>query len=286
MNLSKANILLTGAAGGIGWMTARELGRAGAKLLLTDVQAHPLSHLTAELCAQGITAEYVEANIADEADRNLLVERALRRRVNTLINIAGINPFGWLSEQSAAQIERVFQINTIAPVLLCRLMLPVLEKADSAHIVNVGSAFGAIGFPGFTAYSASKFAVRGFSEALRRELADTSIRVHYVAPRATRTALVTDRVHAMNVALGVAMDPPEAVARAIVKALQRERRELAIGFPERLFAKLNGLIPALVDRALGKQLATIRHYASATQAISRDAARRPTTVNSLQEKLQ
>ena len=154
-------------------------------------------------------------------------------------------------------------INAVAPMLLCHALIPLLAQRAHAHIVNVGSTFGSIGFPGFCTYSASKFALRGFSEALRRELADTPIRVHYVAPRATKTALATSRVRAMNKELGVGMDSPQTVAAAIVDALRRERRETFLGVPERLFAKLNGVLPGLVDRSLRKQLAVIRRYATA-----------------------
>jgi len=272
MKLSEARILLTGAAGGIGSATARELGRAGAALLLTDIHAPALQELEAELRDEGVEAEAIAANVATADDRDDLVSHAAKMRINTLINVAGVNPFGWLANQSEADIELLFHINTVAPVLLCRAMLPVLAGNGPAHIVNIGSAFGSIGFPGFSAYSASKFALRGFSEALRRELADTEIKVHYVAPRATRTQLVTDRVQAMNAELGVAMDPPQTVARAIAMTLSTERREFAVGFPERFFAKLNGLLPAVVDRAFAKQLPTIRRHATAS--VARPAAAR------------
>lgn len=266
MKLNEARVLLTGAAGGIGSATARELGRAGAALLLTDMQAPALQELEAELRAAGVEVEVIAANIANADDRGSLIAHAAEMRINTLINVAGVNPFGWLAAQSEAEIELTFRINTVAPVLLCRAMLPVLAGSGPARIVNVGSAFGSIGFPGFSAYSASKFALRGFSEALRRELGDTKIKVHYVAPRATRTPLVTDRVRAMNEELGVAMDSPQTVARAIAMTLDTEQRELAIGFPERFFAKLNGLLPAVIDRALAKQLPTIRRHATASMA--------------------
>jgi short-subunit dehydrogenase len=286
MRIERATVLVTGAAGGIGSATALELGRQGARLLLTDLPGDAVTPLLSELHAAGVEAEFVPGNLADRDDRSRLVARAAALRVDTLVNIAGVNPFGLLAEQSAEELERVFLINTTVPVLLCREMLPVLGARDAASIVNVGSAFGSIGFPGFTAYSASKFAIRGFSEALRRELADTNIRVHYLAPRATRTRLVTDRVREMNEALGVAMDPPETVARAVVRALRDNRRELAIGAAERLFSKINALFPALVDRALRKQLPTIVRFASTTAA--KNELRRPQSsrLNPLQERPQ
>jgi short-subunit dehydrogenase len=261
MKLTDARIVLTGAAGGIGSATAARLAQAGAKLVLADLKQEPLDRLAAEIGKQAVL-EIVAADIASDAGRAALVAAARRHEADVLINAAGINPFGLFTEQSPREIGLAFSINAVAPVLLCHALLPVLLERPRAHIVNIGSTFGSIGFPGFAAYSASKFAVRGFSEALRRELADTNVRVHYVAPRATKTALATDRVRAMNAELGVGMDTPQQVAAAILCVLRDERRELLLGAPERLFATLNALLPALVDRSLRRQLAVVRRHAS------------------------
>lgn len=263
MKLATARVLLTGAAGGIGSAVARRLGRAGGSLLLTDIAAGPLDSIEGELARDGVRAASLVANIAEPAGRAAVAERAREAGVDVLINVAGINPFGLFGEQSADEICRAMSINAVAPMLLCHAMIPVLAAGGApAHIVNVGSVFGSVAYPGFAIYSASKFAIRGFSEALRRELADTSIRVHYIAPRATRTALVTDTVRAMNEELGVGMDSPETVAASIERVLRTERIELVLGLRERFATKLNGVLPGIVDRALRKQLPTIRRYAA------------------------
>jgi short-subunit dehydrogenase len=262
MKIGNATVLVTGAAGGIGSSVARRLGSAGAGLLLTDFRAEPLETLAAELRGQGVDASAIPADLGSGGDRARIAAKAAELGVDVLVNVAGINPFGMFAEQSAGEIEKAFAINTVAPILLCHAMLPVLARNAEAHIVNVGSVFGSIGYPGFAAYSASKFAVRGFTEALRRELADTPIRFHYVAPRATRTALSTDSICAMNEELKVAMDPPETVAAAIESSLRRSRRETCLGRPERLFALINSILPSLIDRALRAQLPVIRRYAS------------------------
>ncbi len=142
---------------------------------------------------------------------------------------------------------------------------PLLRRQPRALLVNLGSTFGSIGYPGFTAYCASKFALRGFSEALRRELADSQIKVLYIAPRATRTAMNSADVVAMNNELKVEMDDPQEVARQIVHAIATEREELYLGWPEKLFVRLNGLLPRLVDQALRKQLPVIKRFARADQ---------------------
>jgi short-subunit dehydrogenase len=261
MKFKGSNILITGAAGGIGSCVARRLAAMGAGLLLTDFRREPLDELADQLAAEGVRVKAIAADIGSAADRHALARAAEDFGVDVLINIAGINPFGMFSEQNDAEIEQAIAINTLAPMLLCRAMLPVLSKNIEAHIVNVGSVFGSLGYPGFAVYSASKFAVRGFTEALRRELADTPVRLHYVAPRATQTALSTDRISAMNKELKVATDQPEVVAAAIESSLRRSRREVYLGRPERLFALLNSLVPGVIDRSLRKQLAVIRRYA-------------------------
>jgi short-subunit dehydrogenase len=272
MRLERARVLLTGAAGGIGSRIARELGSAGAYTLLTDLHSEALRECTSALTSHGWQADAIAADITKESGRAELVERARSERIDVLINAAGINPFGILDEQTEREVRLAIEVNTLAPILLCRQMIPVLKCAQSAHIVNVGSTFGSIGFPGFTIYSASKFAIRGFSEALRRELATSRIAVHYVAPRATRTRLSTQQIRAMNEELGIGSDSPDTVARAVVGVLRRGKREYLMGLPERAFAKINALFPGIVDSAVRRQLPVVLRYASRSPDEPRRAA--------------
>jgi short-subunit dehydrogenase len=158
-------------------------------------------------------------------------------------------------------IERLMQVNLVAPIQLTRMLLPAMLKQGRGRIVNVGSTFGSIGFPYFAVYSSSKFGLRGFSQALRRELDGSGVGVTYIAPRATRTPLNSNAVVRMNQALKVAMDPPEQVAAAIVRAIEQERAEVYLGWPEKLFVRLNAILPGLVDGALRKQHAIMRKFA-------------------------
>ena len=181
--------------------------------------------------------------------------------INLLINNAGTSEFAWFADQSEASIERILDVNALAPMLLTQRLLPLLQRRASATIVNVGSIFGYLGYPGCASYSASKFALRGFTEALRRELADGPVRVLYFAPRATRTALNDDALTALNAELGTAMDAPERVADELVALLRRPARERLLGMPEKFFARVNQVLPGLVDNGLRKQLDTIRNFA-------------------------
>lgn len=256
------NILLTGAAGGIGSVIAEHFAASGARLLLTDLNNAAVSGLAERLHNQhGIEAKAIAADLTSEQGRKQISAAAQAFQANVLINSAGYNRFGMLTDISDNDVERIFTINVLSPILLCKALLPWLTTQKSAHIVNIGSTFGSLGYAGFTGYSASKFALRGFSEALRRELADTPVKVHYLAPRAVRTAFNEDAVNRMNDALGVAMDAPDVIPGAIAKMLQRDQSEFYIGRPERFFVKLNALFHKVVDRGLSGQLATIQQHA-------------------------
>ena len=138
--------------------------------------------------------------------------------------------------------------NLLAPMLLTQALLPHLRAMPRAQVIFVGSALGRIGLPGFSVYSASKFGLRGFAEALRRELGDSRVRVQYLGPRSTRTAFNDAAVEAYNRATGTAMDPPEGWPQALLRLLESERAERFLGFPETLAVRLNGLAPALAGR--------------------------------------
>jgi short-subunit dehydrogenase len=272
------SILLTGAAGGIGSVIAEHFAASGARLLLTDLNNAAVNGLAERLHSQhGIEVQATAADLTSESGRREITAAAQAFRVNVLINSAGYNRFGLLADISDTDVERIFSINALSPILLCKALLPWFTSQESAHIVNIGSTFGSLGYAGFAGYSASKFALRGFSEALRRELADTSVKVHYLAPRAVRTAFNEDAVNKMNAELGVAMDAPDVIPGAIATMLQRGQSEHYIGRPERFFVKLNALFHKIVDKGLSGQLATIQQHARSATGQAHADARKPQT---------
>ncbi|WP_163650413.1 SDR family oxidoreductase [Modicisalibacter sp. 'Wilcox'] len=258
MHWSERRILLTGASGGIGRALAETLRDAGAYLLLVGRNTGVLEAMAAQAPER---SDWFAADLGRAEERQALVEFAREQGIDTLINAAGVNHFGLFAQQPAESLDTLIHLNVTATLQLTRALLPLLETADDAWIVNIGSTFGAIGYPGYAGYCASKAALRGFSQALRRELADTAIRVHYIAPRATRTAMNDTAVEALNAELGNAMDAPESVARAVLDSVERGIPERHLGRPERLFVRLNALLPGVVDRALRRQLATIQRFA-------------------------
>lgn len=267
MRVEGRTVLLTGATGGIGRALALVLARAGARLVLVARDAAALEQLARALPAQGQPHLWQAADLVEEKDRLRLRELSNEAQVSMLINNAGASALSFLQDTTFESIERQLTLNLAVPVLLTRLLLPQLLAQRDAAVVNIGSAFGSIGYPGFSVYCASKFGLRGFSEALRRELADTSVRVLHVAPRATRTALNSEQVVAMNHALGNAMDDPVDVARQVLQRIERARwGSVVLGWPERLYAFINAVLPAMTDSTLRKQLPVIRRFARAPHA--------------------
>ncbi|GLK88487.1 SDR family oxidoreductase [Pseudomonas turukhanskensis] len=258
MRLSDCRVVLTGASGGIGLALAEQLCAAGAQVLAISRQADALAELVKRY-PQHI--RQVSADLRSSAGRHAVVEAARHLGgVNLLINAAGVNRFALLEQIDDEQIDEMLALNVVATLQLTRAMLPMLRSQPHAVVVNVGSTYGSIGYPGYAVYCASKFALRGFSEALRRELADTDVNVLYVAPRATRTGMNSAAAMALNKALNANVDEPQWVASEVMQAVQRNLSELYLGWPEKLFVRLNGMLPSLVDRALRKQLPIIRSF--------------------------
>lgn len=264
MKIASARVLLTGASGGIGIEILRQLLERGACVAAVSNDLRPVRAAFPELADDGRRLLLVEGDLTSAAFRAEAIETAALwggGGIDILINAAGAAEFALLEDQAARGIEFVTQLNLVAPMDLSRLALPLLAAAPQGLIVNLGSVFGAIGYPGNAVYSATKFGLRGFSEALRRELADSSTGVLYLAPRATRTPLNPPAVNALNERLGNKVDEPAFVAGRILRAIARSRGVVTFGWPERLFVRINALLPGVVDRAIGAKLADVRHFA-------------------------
>ncbi|TFH79931.1 SDR family oxidoreductase [Pseudomonas kribbensis] len=262
MQLRDARVVLTGASGGIGMAITEALCAAGAQVLAVARHEQALAPLLERypnsLC-------WVAADLTFLSDRRKVLAAAEAiGGINLLINAAGVNHFAMLEQLDDSDINAMLAVNISAPICLTKLLLPLLKEADSAMVVNVGSTYGSIGYAGYVSYCATKFALRGFSEALRRELADTRVNVLYVAPRATRTSMNSATAQALNDALKSNVDDPQTVASAVIHAIAGDRRDLYLGWPERFFVRLNNLLPHLVDRGLRKQLPLIRRLSEKT----------------------
>lgn len=251
MKAANARVVITGAAGGIGAASAEALLKAGAAVMLVGRSASRLEELASQLGrSTGAHPARVACRVADltqPKDLDSLSAQAAVWGCNVLVHNAGLPSFGRLQDQTPEQITAALQINLLAPMLLTRCLLPHLLAQQAAQVICVGSALGAIGLPGFSVYSAGKFGLRGFAQALRRELAETPVAVQYLGPRTTKTAFNSEAVEAYNRATGTASDRPEQVAAELVALLESGDGERFVGFPEKFAARLNGLAPALLD---------------------------------------
>lgn len=259
MEIKDKNILLTGAAGGMGRLLAQALHDRGARLALVDANAEALKEV-----ADGMEHAHAVAGDLSTAEGCVTVAKSVKEilgDIDILINLAGLMSFKCFEDESPAFMDLMIRVNLLGAMHLTRAILPDMVERDAGRIINVGSVFGSIGFAYFTAYSASKFGLRGFSEALRREVYDTNIKVMYVAPRAVKTPLNTGRIMRMGKATKMNMDTPERVVKRTLNAIDNDRKEVYIGFPESLFVQINVRFPRLVDKALAAQNRIARKFA-------------------------
>lgn len=257
MQIEGKYLLLTGATGGIGQAIARELDKAGIHLLLTGRNQEKLTQLQQSLASEH---SLVVADMNSQDGRAAIIAAAQQVNIELFVNASGVMNFNLYEQQDSALIENMLTTNLLSPMLLCQQLIPLLKQHREAAIINIGSIFGSIGHPGFSAYCASKFGLRGFTEALQRELADSTVRVSYLAPRATRTDLNASNVNALNDALGNTTDAPELVAKHVMNLLSGSHKQCYMGWPEKLFVRVNGLLPGIVDKALVKKLPLIKKY--------------------------
>ncbi|RZL92723.1 MAG: SDR family oxidoreductase [Variovorax sp.] len=270
MKAAEARVLLTGAAGGIGTAAAAAFVKAGASVMLVGRSPARLSTqaraLSRHCDSKTPRVAWHAADLNSAPALAELCEAAASWRCNVLVHSAGVPSFGRLETLSPDDIAQVLHTNLLAPMLLTQALLPHLRRLPRAQVICVGSALGRIGLPGYSVYSASKFGLRGFAEALRRELGGTSVRVQYLGPRSTRTDFNSAEVEAYNRATGTAMDSAVVVAHAMMQLMESEAAERFLGFPETLAVRLNGLVPGLMDSAFVK-------HRNSLPAASRDNAK-------------
>lgn len=252
-NWQQQTIVLTGAAGGLGQALAEALSQRGARLIMVGRTSGTLDAL-----AKRLNQTPFLADLTQQSERARLLKFITEQgaAVTGLINNAAVTHEGLFGNATADDIERVITTNLMVPIALTHDFLPVLS-ANKGWVLNVGSVFGAIGFPGQSLYCASKFGLRGFSEALNRELLNSDINVMYAAPRAIKTSLNNGLISRLNTTLKTKQDTPQRVAQQLATQIESQSWLRTLGWPERLFVRLNGLWPEQVGRSLKKARDTL-----------------------------
>lgn len=265
--LEQSVAVITGAATGIGRALATRLADEGARLCLADINKGPLDVVAQGLRAKGCDVSAHAVDVADRRQVDTLCRHVIEHfgRADLLINNAGVALCGDVEEVSLADIEWLMGINFWGMVYGVKYFLPILKQQKKAYIVNLSSVFGMIAPPGEAAYAASKFAVRGFTEALRHELAGTSVQVSSVHPGGIRTGI------AKSSRVGAGADPrkqeeeaakfeflarttPERAADRIVSGVLQGETRILIGRDATQIDLIQRLLPERYWRIIGPLL--------------------------------
>lgn len=277
LDLSHGVAVLTGAGSGIGAALALQLAARGCALALVDINPVGLEATAGRVRAQGaaVSSHVLDLARPDSAAALLAAVQAAHARVTLLFNNAGVALGGDFGQVDGDDFDWLMSINFGAVVRLTRAFLPLLQREAAAQIVNVSSIFGIIAPPGQTAYCASKFAVRGFSESLRHELeaAGSPVRVTLVHPGGVRTA-IAERSRAPRSASAeqiaeqkqawrrILVLPPEVAAARILQGVERREARVLVGSDAVRAAWVQRLFPVgywqLVARDIRRRMAGSR----------------------------
>jgi short-subunit dehydrogenase len=254
-----ARCLVTGASSGLGKAMAEHLVRLGARVVLTGRSSSKLEAVARPLIEQGADPDSVitvAADLTRPEDRQRLLDVAADRlgALDLVINSAGVGATGQFDTHEPDIVRQMFEINVFALIEVTRAALPLLRLGESPTLVNVGSIVARRALPGRSEYSASKFAVAGFTESIRAEWSRFGIHVLLLNPGFTNTdfernALVDTARYSVTKRRTMTADE---VAVATLRALRRSRNEVTLTLPGRILLFSNRLAPRFVDWGLGR----------------------------------
>lgn len=260
-DFSERVVVITGAASGIGRQLGLQLAKRGAVLALADKDYQGLSETLQQVKAIGGVASLYELDVADAVAFQAFADAVINQyhAIHLLINNAGVALLDSIEEQSHEDVAWLMNINFWGVVHGTKAFLPYLKKADEAHIVNISSIFGIVAMPMHSAYNASKFAVRGYTEALAIEMTGSNVSVSCVHPGGIKTDIARNaRVshkelrHAREkVSSGfdaVAKTTSERAAKLIIRGVERRQRRVLIGPDAWLIDKVVRFFPAAYAR--------------------------------------
>jgi short-subunit dehydrogenase len=252
------SILITGASSGIGRALAVQLADAGAVLVLAARREDKLRELATELRNRGTEVFVVPTDVTIEADRKRLMTQVKEQfgGLDVLINNAGVASWAHFRDSTEAVLRTVMEVNFFAPAELIRLAIPLLLHGTQPAIVNVASMCGRRAMPGWSEYSASKFALCGLTEALRGELARFDIDILLMVPGLTRSEFPQHFLQSKGRAK-IDFDkgmPPETVAARIIDSLRKNKTETVMGSEAHWVLWFNKFFPRLTDWLLARKM--------------------------------
>jgi short-subunit dehydrogenase len=258
-DLNNCRAIVTGASSGIGRETALELARHGVGVVVVDRREDPLRQMVEQIAVLGRAVEPVVGDITNPQTRQCAIDaaRAKLGGLDILVNNAGVGALGLFEDADPQRVRRIMEVNFFALVEMTRLALPLLKQGVKPIVVNVSSIAGHRGVPHSSEYSASKFAVQGFSEAIRAEFTRLGIDVLVVSPGYTDTEFFEHELQRTSEPkyLKYKRGSAAAVAREIVRAIRLGCHEIIPSRMGRIFLWLNRLSPRLVDVFCSRKLA-------------------------------
>jgi len=254
--IQDSRAVVTGASSGIGHALALELARQHARVLIVARREDRLLRLAEQISADGGQVEVVVGDITDAATRQEVLETVRSRfgGLDILVNNAGIGALGRFEDADPQRLRRIMEVNFFALVEMTRLALPLLKEGAKPITVNIGSILGHRGTPLNSEYCASKFAVEGFSQALRAELARYPIDVLVVSPGTTTTEFFDNVIERTGEPSWPEHAPVTAaqVARRTVRAIRSGRHEIIPYGWGKVLCWLNRLSPRLMDYVMAR----------------------------------
>ena len=249
MDIQGKTALVTGASRGIGRELALELARLGAKrLLLVARDRQRLAEVAAEISALGVEVVQLALDLTQLVEVNVAVAHAWRDYgpIHLLVNCAGVAHQAPFLKSQRADVQEEIAINLLGMYTMTRLIARRMAAQREGTIVNVSSLMGKLAAPTMATYSATKFAILGFTQALRGELAAYNIRVLAVLPSLTDTDMVRD----LQWFRWVVPTTPQKVAQALVAGVRKESPEILVGWQSHLAVWCNRIAPWLVEKVL------------------------------------
>jgi short-subunit dehydrogenase len=257
-SIAESRILITGASQGIGKALAEAAALRGGKVLAAARSENLLRELADQARAKGASIETVGADVTRPEDRQRMVQAALDHfgGLDILINNAGIGATGHFADVSSERLRKIMEVNFFGLTETTRVFLPILKKGNRPAIVNISSIAGKRGIPARSEYSASKFAVQGFSEALRAELAKDNVDVLVICPGLTQTNFSQNMLEQkarlqMDHMRGMTSDQ---VANAVLRSIERGRNEVCLSFKGKLMVLVSRFFPRIADRIAARRV--------------------------------
>jgi len=273
--LEGLRVLLTGASSGIGLSLGKELSKSGARVLATARRTDRLERLAQETQGEPGKVFCLAGDLTSPEHRTQLAEwcKTHWQGLDVLINNAGAGAIGPFAQADVDRLRKIMEIDFFAPAELTRLCIPLLKSGNRPAVLNIGSVLAHRAVPNKSEYCAAKFALRGWAESIRVELAPLGIEVLMVSPSTTRSeffnALVDTKADAQSRSIGSMS--PDRVAQLALKALVRSKREMILSLGGRALVAMGRWFPGLTDRILATTLRPAPPGGGQSQPISKQS---------------